>query len=163
MRARTQTAMVLLVGLVMSGFVAGCGGGKKGSPTEPTDNGPVVTNFQVRPLTSEQAGRRVEWLITATVVDPNNDLVGGRKEARIVATGQVIGAALDAEDLRGDMFAAVLFFENPPPGRIDLAFSIVDAAGHRSNEIPFSVNIAAALLPRGTVPGGFIAGFRGAR
>jgi hypothetical protein len=151
----------LAAALVVIASCNGNGGG--GGTTGTSANAPVVTNFQIRPLTPEVTGRTVEWMVTATVTDPNNDVLGGRAEMRVTATGQTIGATIDNTFLNGNRLAIVFFINDPPPGRIDLVASVVDAAGNRSNEIPLFVTIAAAELRRGSGTGSMGGGWRRAR
>lgn len=141
--------------------VASCdGGGSKRTPTGPTVNpdAPEQLNLEVRPLTAERTGTTVRYLITTALRDRNNDLVGGRAELRNMASGQTLDFTITAADLAGDCatqctLRGVLTLVNPPPGRIDLVHTVIDAAGNRSNEISFFVTIAAAQLPREAVPG----------
>lgn len=148
-----RMSVVGALGAVLAGAVlaGGCGGKGGGSSTAVNVHAPVVTNLQVRARTPEKANQRIVWTITATVADPDGDVVGGQAEARLVQTGQVVSAAIDPTFVRGDQFAAVLFVQSAPAGRADFIFSIVDAAGNRSNEIPFFVTIAAEL-PRAGAP-----------
>ena len=149
-----RTAVLCCIGLLVVGLVVtGCGGGKKGGgPTGPTAEAPMVSNLQVHPLDPEVSGKQVRYAITATVVDADNDLVGGRAEARVPATGETKSFTIEASDLSGNTLGALLVTNPLPPGRYDFTFSVIDAAGHRSNEVPFSITIRAAELPRGTVP-----------
>lgn len=155
MRTGTIGRAVAVVALVVAGLglLGGCGGkGSGGGPAGPNVHAPTVTDLQVRAATAEKAGQRIVWVVRATVTDPEGDVLGGQAEARIEQTGQVVSATIDANFLHGAQFACTLSVENPPPGRIDVVFSIVDAAGNRSNEVAFFVNVAAEAL-RGTAPG----------
>ena len=70
--------------------ISSCGGGGGGGGTTgPSANSPVVSNFQIRPLTAERTGITLAYRVTATVTDPNNDLVGGTERFREPATGDV--------------------------------------------------------------------------
>jgi hypothetical protein len=135
-------------------MVACNGNGGGGRVSAPDADAPVQLSFQIRALTPELPGRTVRYGTAFALRDRNDDLVGGRAEVRSVATGQVVGATLDADSLQGDCTirctgAAVLSLTSPAGGRVDLAHSVVDAAGHRSNEIPFFVTIAPAERPSG--------------
>ncbi len=46
--------------------------------------------------------------MTATVTDPNNDVLGGMAEARLVGTTIVVSATIDSGFLRGTQFGAIL-------------------------------------------------------
>jgi hypothetical protein len=165
MRSTIRRTTLIGLGLAAAISLAACSksGGGGNAITGPSADAPVVSNFQVRALTPQLSGQTVEYLVTATVVDPNGDLLGGQVEARVVSTGEVIGATIDAGFFDGQQFAGVLFFQNPPGGHVELVFSVIDAAGHRSNEIPFAVDIAMTELPRTRPAGPPSGGFRPAR
>ena len=105
--------------------------------------------------------------MTATVTDPNNDVLGGMAEARLVGTTIVVSATIDSGFLQGTQFAAILRVNPIPPGTYQLVFSIVDAAGNRSNEIPFFVTINPEQPRSGKLPetprGPFLDSIRPAR
>ncbi len=164
MRPGIESAMCRV--MVMSLTLAGCGkghGGGDGATTGPTANAPAVSSFQI-PAAHPRGERPVGGVPHQRDRGrPGRDAAGGRAEVRVVTTGQVTGKAIEPSDLRGSAFSVVLFFESPPPGRLDLSFSIVDAGGHRSNEIPFAVTFAAAETPHGAAPGGGGTGLRSVR
>jgi len=152
-RRRVRAVVGLAVVAAGLGLLGGCGGKSGGgNPAATNVHAPTVTNLQVRPATAEKAGQRIVWVLAATVTDPDGDVLGGRAEAKIQQTGQVVSATIDPSFLQGTQFACTLSVENPPPGRIDVVFSIVDAAGNRSNEVPFFVGVSAEAV-RGTAPG----------
>ncbi len=131
--------------------LVGCGGGGHGGPTT-SPNAPVITNFQIRALTPEKANTRIRYAVTATVTDPNSDVLGGTAEARLVGTTIVASATLDSGFLRGTQFEGILQVNPIPAGTYQLVFSITDAAGNRSNEIPFFVTISPEGPRSGQVP-----------
>ena len=113
---------------------------------------PIISNLRLQPLTPEVSGRPGLYEVTATVTDPDGDLVGGRVEVRLVATGETAAFTIDAP-FPGDRLDTALLTDPLPPGRFDLVFTVTDAAGHRSNEVGVSIAIAAAELRSGTTPG----------
>ena len=144
-----------LLGLLL--IIAGCGGGGGGT-AGPSADAPIQLDLQIRALTSERTGGTVRYLITFVVKDRNNDLIGGKAELKVVATGQVFDFTLSARDFSGDCASqctgrGVFTLSNPPPGRIDLVHTVIDAAGHRSNGIAFFVTIAAGERPRAGASG----------
>lgn len=149
MKLSVQRTTIYYVGLVIAlVIIANCNGGGGGGTTGSSANAPVVSEFRIRALDPERAFRTVRYLITARVTDPNNDLIGGRAEFRVPTTGETESTTLDSTFLQGDRFAAVLPLNPVAPGRYEAVFSIVDAAGNRSNEIPFFVTVTAQV-PRG--------------
>lgn len=137
-------------------FMVACGGGGKSSG--PSAGAPEQLSFELSPLTPERTGLTVRYLGTATVRDRDNDLVGGCSEMKFLDSGERASFTLTAENLRGDCtvqctFRGILSFENPSPGRIDMTHTVIDAAGRRSNELAFSVNISAAEQRQDGVPG----------
>lgn len=128
--------------------LAACGGGGGGGgPAGPDPNAPVITNLQIRPLTPERANTRVRYLLTVTVQDADNDLVGGRVEVRAEPSGQVVSTTIDPGQTNPLLFELAT---NPvPPGRYDSTLTVIDAAGHRSNSVPFSVTITPQVRQDG--------------
>jgi SAM-dependent methyltransferase len=101
---------------------------------------PVISNFRIRPLTPEVTDATVRWLISATVAR-GSGLREARAEVALVATGQTFGVEIRQADLGGDTLRVELHLTGPPPGRNHGVFCLVDAAGERSNEIPFYLTI----------------------
>jgi hypothetical protein len=132
--------------------VAGCGGGGNGGGGggTPTTSAlaPIVTNFQIHPMTPERANTQVRYHITATVSDPDNDLLGGQVELGDGA--KTLTLTIDGTVLRGTTVSIVLVTNPLPPGAYSGTFAVVDAAGHRSNEVGFVVNIALGTMPEHT-------------
>jgi hypothetical protein len=149
---RTVRASALLA---LSLAVAACNGnGDGGRVAGPDADAPQQLNLQVRPLTAERPGITVRYAVTFALRDRNNDLLGGRAEIRGVATGRVVGFTLGGGSLAGDCTsqctgAGVFSLTPSGGGRLDLVHYVIDAAGHRSNEIPFFVTIAPGELPSG--------------
>lgn len=112
---------------------------------------PVVSNFRIRSLTPEVTDATVRWLISATATHPTPGLLGGRAEVALVATGQTFGVEIRRGDLGPEVLRVELYLVDPPPGRNHGVFSVVDAAGERSNEIPFYVTIEGTRV--GATPG----------
>lgn len=113
---------------------------------------PIVSDFHIRPLTPEQAGTTVRWRITANVADLNRDIVGGHVEIRVSATGQTFRLPVLGRDFENDAIAAQFVLVDPPAGRIDMVFSVLDAVGVRSNEIPFFLTLAPEAGPAAGPP-----------
>ena len=149
---RATTAYVgLVLALLVTASCGGGGGSSSGTPTTTSASAPVVSNFQIRPLTPEKANTEVRYQITATVIDPNNDLMGGRVE---LSDGtRTLTLAIDATVLQGNTIGVILITNRVPAGRYTGSFAVVDAAGNRSDEITFAVNIEALTPSSG---GGFI-------
>jgi hypothetical protein len=153
MRLTNKKTLYYLCLLMALLIIANCNGNGGGGTTGPSPNAPVQTNFQIRALTPEVTPGTVRYLGQFTATDPNNDIVGGQAEIRIVATGQVLSFTItEAARVSGDTFGGVLTLTNLPLGRTDLVHTVIDAAGNRSNGIPFFITIAAAELHRGAVP-----------
>ena len=138
-------------------IATGCkGGGGHGGSSGPSSS-PLVTDFQISALSPERSFREVQYLITATVTDPSNDLIGGRAEVKDVRTGQIVTATITADTFIGPNRIGLLLVTNPvPAGRYDAEFSVVDAAGNRSNVIAFFVTIQPEVplreVPQGPTP-----------
>ena len=159
MRIKIALTMFWLLPLAALVIAAGCkgGGGGGGGPAGPSANAPVVSNLQIRGLTAEKAFREVQYAITATVTDPNNDLIGGRAEVKRPATGETVSATITADTFIGpDTIGLVLVINPVPAGRYDLVFAVTDAAGNRSNEIAFFITIQPQVplreVPQGSTP-----------
>jgi hypothetical protein len=141
--------------LAISLALAACNGnGDGGRVAGPDPDAPEQLSFQVRALTAERPGITVRYATAFALRDRNDDLLGGRAEIRSAATGQVVGFTLAGGSLAGDCTtrctgAGVFSLTPSGGGRLDLVHYVVDAAGHRSNEIPFFVTIAPAELPSG--------------
>ena len=157
---RTLTSSILLTALVIA---AGCGGGggHGGGPSGPSANAPVVTDFQIGALSPEKSFTQVAYAITATVTDPNNDLIGGWAEVKRPATGELVSAPITADTFIGPNKLGLVLVTNPAPaGRYDLVFAVIDAAGNRSNEIAFFIVIQPEAplreVPQGSTPGKII-------
>ncbi len=151
-----RTLTILLAALVIT---AGCngGGGHGGGPSGPSTNAPVVTDFQIRAATPEKSFQPVTYVITATVTDPNNDLIGGRAEVKRPATGETVSAPITATTFIGPNKLGLVLVINPvPAGRYDMTFAVTDAAGNRSNEVAFFITIQLELplreIPQGSTP-----------
>lgn len=140
MRTRVPQHIRHLAGFVVLAVALGaCGGGGGGGPTGPDPNAPIITDLQIRALTPERANTRVHHLITLTVQDADNDLAGGRAEIRENATGHVVSATIDPPATNPLAFTLE---SNPvPAGHYNFEFTVIDAAGHRSNAVPFSITI----------------------
>jgi hypothetical protein len=139
------------IALVATAFaIGGCGGGGGGSSTGPSACDPCVTNFQITPLTPEKANTQVRYRMTANVNDPDGDLLGGKVEVSDAA--KTLTTPIDASSLQGNTIAVVLVTNPVPPGSYSGTFDVIDAAGHRSNVIPFTLNITAQ--GRAEVPAG---------
>jgi hypothetical protein len=96
-------------------------------------------------------------VITATVTDPSNDLIGGRAEVKRPATGETVSAPITADTFIGPSRIGLVLVTNPvPAGRYDLVFAVIDAAGNRSNETAFFVTIQPEVplreVPQGPTP-----------
>ena len=158
MRIKTARTLFWLFPLAALVIATGCkgGGGGGGGPAGPSANALVVSDLQIRPLTAEKAFTQVLYLITATVTDPNNDLIGGRVEIRDPATGQIVSLTINGDVLVGNTISVLLVTNPVPPGRYDGILSVVDAAGNRSNEISFFVTIQPEVplreVPQGSTP-----------
>jgi SAM-dependent methyltransferase len=114
---------------------------------------PVISNFRIRPLTPEVTDATVRWLISATVAR-GSGLREARAEVALVATGQTFGVEIRQADLDGDTLRVELHLTGPPPGRNHGVFCLVDAAGERSNEIPFYLTIEGTRSgPKGRIAG----------
>jgi SAM-dependent methyltransferase len=114
---------------------------------------PVISNFRIRPLTPEVTDATVRWLISATVAR-GSGLREARAEVALVATGQTFGVEIRQADLVGDTLRVELHLTGPPPGRNHGVFCLVDAAGERSNEIPFYLTIEGTRSgPKGRIAG----------
>jgi SAM-dependent methyltransferase len=114
---------------------------------------PVISNFRIRPLTPEVTDATVRWLISATVAR-GSGLREARAEVALVATGQTFGVEIRQADLGGDTLRVELHLTGPPPGRNHGVFCLVDAAGERSNEIPFYLTIEGTRSgPKGRIAG----------
>ncbi len=139
MRTRVREHTRHLAGFVVLALALGACGGGGGGPTGPDPNAPVITDLQVRALTPERANTRVRYLITVAVQDRDNDLAGGHVEVREQTSGQVVSATI-APPVTNPL---VFTLETNPllAGRYNLAVTVIDAAGHRSNSVPFSVTI----------------------
>jgi hypothetical protein len=125
-----------------------CGGGGGGHATGPDPNAPVVTDLQVRALTPERANTVVRHQLTITVSDRDNDLVGGQVEVKEEANGHVVSAPITVAPANDRIFFEIS--SNPvPAGHYDLALSVIDAAGHRSNAVGFSITITPQVRPDG--------------
>ena len=111
----------------------------------------MVSNFRIRPPTPEVTDATVRWLISATVTHPGPGLLEGRAEVALVATGQTFGVEIRRGGLVPEALRVELYLVDPPPGRNHGVFSVVDAAGERSNEIPFYVTIEGTRV--GATPG----------
>lgn len=122
-----MTFLCLVVTLLM---IASCGGGGGGSSTTTSSHNPVITNFQIRPLTPEKANTEVRYSIIATVADPDNDLFGGRVELNDGA--KTLTTPLDNTSLSGNTVSVILVTNPVPPGSYRGTFAVVDAAGNRS-------------------------------
>lgn len=147
----SRRAIALYAGLVIASlFITNCGGG--GGSTAPS-NAPVVSDFQILPLTPEKAFTVVLYWIWATVTDPNNDLFGGRVEIRDPVTGQIASVRIDGDILVSNTITVFLSTNPVSAGRYIGVFSVIDAAGNRSNEILFFVTIQPEI-PQQEVPQG---------
>jgi hypothetical protein len=138
-----MTARRLAVLLATSLLLAGCGGGGD-DPFDfdiISDDAPMVSEFQIQPLTPTVTGGTVRWRITARVTDRNGDVVGGEAiigvarvngVGRASTTGGTFRSRIDETELVGDRLTVQLFIVNPPPGEIDLVFIVSDAGDHPS-------------------------------
>jgi hypothetical protein len=125
-RLGTSSLWVLLLATVP---IPGCGHG--------TGIG-RSSNLQVQALTP--SGRTRRWRITAQIMDPNDDVVGGRASVTIyrVNENQATSVLLPPElsmtiferDFRGDRFTAILVLNNGPGGESSMIFNVWDAAGN---------------------------------
>ncbi len=137
---RTMTLYAALVaGLMLIASCGGGGGGGGGATTSTLTNAPVVTNFRIVALTAEKANTANRYQITATVTDPNNDLLGGQVEVNDGT--KTLTIAISAGTLQGNTVGVILFTNPVPAGTYQLTFTVVDAAGNRSNVITFSLTI----------------------
>jgi hypothetical protein len=132
----------LVVAVALS--IAGCGGGGNGgggggAPTVPSASAPVLTNFQITPLTPERANTQIRYRLTATVTDPNGDLLGGHVDLNDGV--KTLSLPIDGSVLQGSTIAVVLITNPVPAGRYTGTLSVVDAAGNRSNEATFTVTV----------------------
>jgi hypothetical protein len=134
----------LVVGIALA--IAGCGGGggnggggggATSGPSSPS--APVLTNFQITALTPERANTQVRYRLTATATDPNGDLLGGHVELNDGT--RTLTLTIDGGVLQGSTVAVVLVTNPVPAGKYSGTFSVVDAAGNRSNVIAFTVTI----------------------
>ncbi len=157
MRIKTVRTMLWLLPLAALVIATGCkGGGGHGGTSGPSSS-PLVTDFQISALSPERSFRQVQYLITATVTDPNNDLIGGRAEVKRPATGETVSAPITADTFTGPNKIGLVLVTNPvPAGRYDLTFAVIDAAGNRSNEVSFFITILPEVplreVPQGPAP-----------
>jgi hypothetical protein len=147
----------MAVGVALS--VAGCGGGgggggNAGGSTAVNTDAPVVTDFRITALTPERANTQIRYRITATVTDPSGDLLGGHVEVNDGA--RTLTLTIDGSVLRGST-VTVVFITNPvPPGPYSGTFSVVDAAGNRSNTVAFTVTVNPQVPGAAETPAGGI-------
>jgi hypothetical protein len=150
-RSATTGALALgaIVAMLVLGDAATAGRTSAGAP-------PTVTNVHARPLAS--AGTRTSWVLTATAVDPDRDLVGGHVRLRIgtkVLTRRIAGAtsrstsaaptpavAITSARLTGRTLR-VGFSVKAAPGPLRATFSVKDAHGHAGRQIALSLSVTA--------------------
>jgi hypothetical protein len=108
----------------------------------------MVTNFRIVALTPEKANTTIRHQITATVTDPDNDLMGGQVEVNDGT--KTLTTPIDANSLQGSTIGVILVSNPVPAGTYQLTFDVVDAAGHKSNVINFVVMVN----PEAARPGG---------
>lgn len=146
---RTRIWRAALAALVLVPVVVGC---DNSDPTGPATSQSVISNVQVRPLTGQFSNRLVQYRITSTATNPAG-LVGGVAQLKTAAlpqarrsmaaiVGQVVAKApVTANDVVGTELRVVLEFNRPPVGVMHLNFSVVDAQGLETNEIPLVIGI----------------------
>lgn len=148
MKARAGHAVGLGVSLLLSlGILVGCNGDDDGSDffTAPTADSPTVSNLRVRALSPEVSGVPITYRVTATVTDPNDDVVGGRAEFFDLEDEEtIVSAGIGPGNLSGSSLTIQVVAPPTEAGQFGIAFAVVDAAGNRSNPLFFTVTIAPA-------------------
>jgi hypothetical protein len=135
--------------LVLAGLFGGAATPAPGSAAA----SPIVTNVHARPLA--QVGTTSSWVLTATAVDPDRDLVGGRVRLKVgtrLLTRRIAGAAarstsaapaaagITSAKLAGKALR-VAFFAKVAPGTLRVLFSVADAHGHVGRQIVLSLGV----------------------
>ena len=106
-------------------------------------------------------GQRTNWLLTATAVDRDADLVGGFAKIKIGAKGNVLSrrivraksrstsgsASVAAEGIRSATLARrtlkVVFYADVAPGPVNVTFWVSDARRHNSKRVVLRLRVKA--------------------
>jgi hypothetical protein len=116
---------------------------------------------KVRARLQATAGTRTSWVLTATAVDRDRDLIGGRATIRIGAKGKVLSrrivranarsssghAASAAEGIRSATLRGralrVVFFADVAPGPVNVTFRVSDRRGSSSKRVRLRLTVKA--------------------
>ena len=154
----------LLGAIVLGGM--GCSRGDPTGPTAPSGAGHQVFSAQSagghRPILSQVKIKRLQggrFQLTATAVDRDSDLVGGKLRLRLLEQHQIIQTIIAAAPpvpevsgaeserdaaatpptafagpaiLNGTRLTAIFSLSKPPKGEVKAAVNVTDAAGNRS-------------------------------
>ena len=116
---------------------------------------------KVRAKIQTTKGARTSWLLTATAVDRDGDLVGGLAKIKIGAKGNVLSrrivraksrttsgvASVAAEGIRSATLARralkVVFYADVAPGPVNVTFWVSDARRHNSKRVVLRLRVKA--------------------
>ena len=116
---------------------------------------------KVRAKIQTTKGQRTTWLLTATAIDRDGDLVGGLAKIKIGAKGNVLsrrivrtkarstsgGASVAAEGIRSATLARralkVVFYADVAPGPVNVTFWVSDARRHNSKRVVLRLRVKA--------------------
>jgi Calx-beta domain len=120
---------------------------------------PTLAKVRARPQAT--TGGRTSWTITATAVDPDRDLIGGKAKVKIGPKGKVLSrrivraksrsttglAAMAAQGIRSATLAGralrVVFFADLAPGPVTVTFWVTDKRGKSSKRVVLKLRVKA--------------------
>jgi hypothetical protein len=137
-------------------LAVGCGDDDRSTGSELSRS--VVSNVRVVPLTGQFAKRTIQYRITATVSNPGGvvggtaQLTSGTAQTRrtTAQTGGPVLAktAITEQNLVGGQLNVVLTLNGLGVGTHHVLFSVIDARGLESNQVPLTLGIRSVPPPR---------------